>query len=310
MTLSIVTTLYKSAAHVEEFHRRASAAAAKVTDDYEIIMVDDGSPDNSLALALTLVEQDPHIRVVELSRNFGHHRALMSGLMYARGDFCLLIDSDLEEDPGLLPVLWAKMKETGMDVIYGFQPTREGNWIRRWTGDLAFRILQLMIPYEVPRNHLTLRLMCRNYVDSLLLHKEQCAVIGGLWIITGYRQLGVPVSKTHKGTTSYSFGRRWNLLIDAVTSFSELPLVGVFYVGMAMSLVTAVLGSWVLLRWAIGGVGVPGWVSVMLSVWFLGGLSILFIGIIGIYLSKVFIETKHRPYSIVRAVHAHLDSPK
>jgi putative glycosyltransferase len=309
MTLSVVTTLFKSAGHVEEFHRRASEAAAALTDDYEIVMVDDGSPDDSLAVALSILKRDRHLRVVELSRNFGHHRALMTGLMHARGEFCFLIDSDLEEDPALLSSFWATLHETGMDVVYGYQPQREGHWIRRWTGDLAYGILRLMIPYEVPRNHITLRLMRRNYVDSLLLHKEQQTIIGGLWIITGYRQLGVPVNKIHRADAGYSFRRRWNLLIDGIASFSDVPLVIVFYTGIAISIVSAALVAWVVLRWAVGGVGVPGWVSVMLSVWLLGGLTILFIGIIGIYLSKVFLETKHRPYSIVRAMHEHSEAP-
>src|ERR1700730_7498331 len=110
MKLSIVTTLYKSGPYVEEFHRRASEAAQRITDDYEIVMVDDGSPDNSLALACSLARKDGRVRVVELSRNFGHHKAMMTGLDHARGELHFLIDSDLEEDPGLLGEFFAKLQ--------------------------------------------------------------------------------------------------------------------------------------------------------------------------------------------------------
>ena len=134
MKLSIVTTLYKSAAHVEEFYRRASEAARRITDDYEIVMVDDGSPDNSLDIACAIAATDGRVRVVELSRNFGHHKALMTGLDHARGELCFLIDSDLEEDPALLGTFMDKMQSTDCDVVYGFQESRKGD---RWKAPAA-----------------------------------------------------------------------------------------------------------------------------------------------------------------------------
>jgi putative glycosyltransferase len=145
--------------------------------------------------------------------------------------------------------------------------------------------------------------MRRSYVDSLLLHGETQLVIGGLWVITGYRQLGVSVVKSRKGTTTYPFLRSWQIFLDSVTNFSAIPLVAIFYLGTLISCASALFAVWLLLRWALGGVGVAGWVSVMLSVWFLGGLAILFIGVVGLYLSKIFVETKNRPLTIVRAIH-------
>ena len=189
------------------------------------------------------------------------------------------------------------------DVVYGLQKRRSGNLVKRVAGAAAYKVFDALLSVRIPTNHLTVRLMRRTYVDALLLHRETQLVIGGIWVIAGFRQHGVLVEKLDKGQTSYSLRRRWNILIDSVTNFSAAPLIAIFYVGLVLSFVSIVFGMFLLLRWMVGGVAVAGWVSVMLSVWLLGGLGILFMGIIGIYLSKVFLETKNRPLTIVRKVH-------
>jgi putative glycosyltransferase len=303
MKFSIVTTLYKSGPYVEEFHRRASEAAQRLTDDYEIVMVDDGSPDNSLEIACTIARSDKHVRVVELSRNFGHHKAMMTGLDHARGELCFLIDSDLEEDPALLQEFFNKLDASDADVIYGFQDQRKGDLGERLSGSIAYRLFSTLLSHPIPRNHITVRLMKRQYVDSLLLYREQETVIGGLWVITGFHQLGIPVDKQARNETTYSYWQRWLSLIDSVASFSETPLVAIFYLGIAISGLSSLVGIALLIHKLIFRGAVQGWVSVMLSVWFLGGLLIFCVGVIGIYISKIFIETKNRPYTIVRRVH-------
>lgn len=304
MKLSIVTTLYKSGAYIEEFHRRASEAAGRMTDDYEIVMVDDGSPDNSLGIACAIARTDSRVRVVELSRNFGHHKAMMTGLSHARGELCFLIDSDLEEDPALLREFADKMQASDADVIYGFQDQRKGDLGERLSGAVAYGIFDALFSHPIPRNHITVRLMKREYVDSLLLHREQETVIGGLWVITGFRQIGIPVDKKARNETTYSYWHRWLKLIDSVASFSETPLVAIFYLGIIISGLSVLMGIALLIHKLIFRGAIEGWVSVMLSVWFLGGLLIFCVGVIGIYVSKIFIETKNRPYTIVRRVHS------
>ena len=303
MKLSIVTTLYKSAPFVEEFYRRASEAARHVTDDYEIIMVDDGSPDNSLELACALVRRDPTLRVVELSRNFGHHKALMTGLDHAGGEFCFLIDSDLEEDPALLSSFFEKMQAEDADVVYGYQDRRKGPWLEQVTGGLAYRLFDLLLSHSIPRNHATIRVMKRDYVEALLLHRERETVIGGLWVITGFKQVAMLIDKVSRHETTYNALHRWHMLIDSISSFSEAPLVFIFYLGVVISGLSALVGIGLLMHKFVFRGAIEGWVSVMLSVWLLGGLLIFCVGIIGIYLSKIFLETKNRPYTIVRRVH-------
>ena len=300
MKLSIVTTLYKSELLVEEFYRRMSNAAQKISSDYEIIMVDDGSPDRSLDIACALARTDGRMRVVELSRNFGHHKALMTGLDYAQGGLCFLIDSDLEEDPALVGEFYDRLLSEDVDVVYGFQRVRQGALWERMTGAIAYWLFDSLVSYEIPHNLATVRLMRREYVDALLRHREQQTIIGGLWAITGFRQVGLPINKSARGNTTYSFGHRWRILVDSITSFSQLPLVAIFYLGIGISVLTVAVGiSLILYKLLLSG-NVTGWASLMLSIWLLGGLMIFCVGILGIYVARIFIETKGRPYTIIR----------
>src|SRR6187399_3308097 len=152
MMLSIVTSMFRSEAYVQEFYERCTAAARQLTDSYEFVFVHDGSPDNSLQAVLQLRERDPRVRVVDLSRNFGHHKALMTGLARARGERVFLIDCDLEEDPAWLLTFDREMRATGADVIYGVQSERKGGWFERVTGDLFFRIFNRLLTDPIPAN--------------------------------------------------------------------------------------------------------------------------------------------------------------
>ena len=302
MKLSIVTTLYKSAAYVEEFHRRASAAAQRITDDYEIVMVDDGSPDNSLDIACKLAQSDGRLRVVELSRNFGHHKALMAGLDHARGDLCFLIDSDLEEDPALLGTFFDKMQATDCDVIYGYQEKRKGGAVESTGGRLAWYWINKLYSIDIPRNQCTVRLMRRDYVNALLMHRESNTVIGGLWVITGFRQTGLPIEKGHREESSYSFLLRAAAFFNGITAFSTVPLNLMVMFGMAVSLVSFGFGISVILEKLLYR-SAAGWASLIVSIWFIGGVIVFCLGVIGIYISRIFVETKNRPYVIVRRIH-------
>jgi putative glycosyltransferase len=305
MDLSIVTTLYRSAPHVREFYDRASAAAQQLTDSYEIIFVNDGSPDNALELAIAIFQDDPRVRVVDLSRNFGHHRALMTGLRHARGALVLLIDSDLEEEPELLHELHSVLKASGADVAYGVQERRKGALIERVTGALFYRVFNALSKYPMPVNLVTLRLMTRRYVQALLQHTERELTIGGLWVITGFEQVPVLIRKHSKGTTSYELGRKLTIVIDSVTSFSDRPLIFIFYLGTLISVLAGIAAGYLVIQRLFFGVLLMGWPSLIVSVWLLGGMTMLCLGILGIYLSKVFLESKQRPLTIVRQLYEH-----
>jgi len=302
MRLSIVTTLYNSSAFIEEFYRRASSEAAALTNDYEIVMVDDGSPDNSLSIAIELVRKDPRVKVVELSRNFGHHKAMMTGLEHAVGDYIYLIDVDLEEDPAWLTLFWKTLKDRGLDVVYGYQIKRKGDWIERLGGAFHWWVIRRLSYYPIPENLVTARLMTQQYVRALTLHKERKTALGGLWALTGFRQPGLPVEKGSRNNSSYSIAKRIEVGFDRLTSFSEKPLILVFLLGIFI-FALSVLGAFYLVVLRLTGTVLAGWASVMVSVWMLGGLCIACLGILGLYIARIFIETKGRPYSIVREIH-------
>lgn len=304
MKLSIVTTLYHSAPYINIFHERVSVSANKlVGGDYEIIFVNDGSPDDSLDLAVKLTYEDFHVVVVDLSRNFGHHKAMMTGLAYAKGDLIFLIDSDLEEEPEWLLAFAQQMKQECCDVVYGVQGKRRGGVYERFSGITFYTLFRKLTGINQPNNIVTARLMMRRYVQALLDHKERELNIGGLWIITGFKQVSQLVCKHATSPTTYSFSDKFGHLVNAVTSFSSLPLVYTFYIGFIISLSALLFIAYLILRYFFISLPPSGYTSMIASVWFFSGLMIFFLGVQGIYLSKIFSEVKQRPYTIIRHVY-------
>jgi len=300
MKLSIVTTLYYSAPYVDEFYRRAREQAANFTSEFEIIFVNDGSPDDSLDRAVALHLTDERVRVVDLARNFGHHKAMMTGLEYSHGELIFLIDSDLEEAPELLATFSEIMQARQSDVVFGVQMKRKGGIAERVSGGLYFWLWNLLSPEPIVPNLCTVRLMSRRYVNALLLHREREINIAGLWAITGFQQIAQPIQKLSKGTSAYDLTRKFGMLVNAITSFSNKPLILIFYLGTAISLLALVGALFLVIQRFFFNVLLDGWPSLIVSIWLLGGLTIFCLGIIGIYLSKIFIEAKQRPYTIVR----------
>lgn len=300
MMLSIVTTLYNSAPYLEEFHGRVCDVAGRIADDFEIVLVNDGSPDNSLEVALALRRTDARVRIVDLSRNFGHHKAMMTGLFHSRGELVFLLDSDLEEEPELLQKFYEELKRTGADVVFGVQERRKGKLFERVSGSLYFKVFNLFSTHPIPRNHITARLMTRAYVVALTGHQEREFVMSGLWALTGFRQVSLEVTKHYKGKSAYGFGRKVSHLVNAITSFSNKPLVLIFYLGCLILFISSIAAIDLILRKLLFGTLLEGWASLIVSIWLLGGLTIFCLGVIGIYLSKIFIEVKQRPYTIVK----------
>lgn len=305
MDLSIVTTLYHSAPYLEEFFARSCAAAEKITSSFEIIFVNDGSPDNSLQVALSLYETDRRVKIVDLSRNFGHHKAMMTGLAHARGGLVFLLDSDLEEEPELLTTFYEASQRTGADVVFGVQQERKGKLFERLSGALFFKVFNLLSTHPLPANHITARLMTRKYVAALLQHQEREFLIAGLWVLTGFSQIPLTVKKHARSSSTYSFRKKISYLVNGITSFSNKPLVFIFYLGCFISLMASIAGLDLIVRKILFGTLLEGWASLIVSIWLLGGITIFCLGVIGIYLSKVFIEVKQRPYALIKDLYEH-----
>lgn len=229
---------------------------------------------------------------------------MMTGLAHARGDRVFLIDSDLEEDPEYLASFTRQLERDSCDVVFGVQERRKGDWFERWSGYWFYRFFALLTGLTLPPNVVTARLMTRRYVNALLLHGEREVFMAGLWHITGFDQRPHPIRKHSTSRTTYTFRRKMSLLVNSVTSFSNAPLVSIFYIGVAISLLALAYICYLVLHWLSVAQPLSGWTSVMASIWLLGGMIISFIGVVGIYLSKIFSETKQRPYTIIRQIYA------
>jgi len=308
MRLSIVTTIYRSEPYLKEFHQRAHTAAKSLAgDDFEIIFVNDGSPDESLALALQLQSRDCHVQVVELSRNFGHHAAIVAGRAQARGDQMFFIDSDLEEEPEWLLQFAEKMEASGADVVFGVQQGRVASFWSNFSGELFWSALNFLSSTPIPHNPMTCRLMRRCYVDALLEVGDRVLYLAGTFAWTGFKQMAIPLMKTprpilHKST--YDLSRKLMQVADSFSSFSIAPLSLIFFAGLLIWFGSVLFGLGLVIRKLIEpDMVLTGFTSIMLSIWFLGGSIILVLGVLGMYVGKIFQEVKRRPLYIIKNIY-------
>jgi putative glycosyltransferase len=305
MKLSIVSTLYLSEAQLEEFYRRAIAAAERITSDYELVLVDDGSPDHSVRVARPLVARDPHVRLVRLSRNYGHFHAIMTGLAHARGDLVFLIDSDLEEAPEMVEEFFARMQEADdgdpIDVVYGVQTQRKGRLFERSLGAFFYSVFNFVSEIRVPRNALVARLMTRRYVNALLQYRERELFMLGVMTVVGFRQEPVLVDKADSAPTTYKLWKKVSLTLKSMASFSDKPLSAIFLLGSGISFL-ALLGMLYLLinYYVFSWHYLTGWTSLSLLISFFGGMILASVGTVGFYLGRIFVEVKDRPVIVMQ----------
>ncbi len=304
MKLSIVTTLYQSSEYIYEFHRRISIACEAYFNDIELIFVNDGSTDDSLKKILTLQATDDRIKIIDLSRNYGHHKAIMTGLNYATGDYVFLTDCDLEEPPESFAAFWFEInKDHGVDVIYATQNDRKGSWWERISGNIVWRIINKFSTIPIPLNLITSRLMNKKFISALREFKEHDVFLASIIASAGFNQVGISVAKTSKASSTYNIKRKIDLLINGITSFSSTPLLIVFYLGLIICSLSTVVAITFGIKQLISNSAPSGWTSLLISIWLLGGIIIFCIGILGIYLSRIFTETKARPYTLVKNIY-------
>jgi putative glycosyltransferase len=298
--VSVVTTLYRSSPYIAEFYRRVVAAVSPRVADIELVFVDDGSPDDSLRQVKQFLHGQCTVRIVALARNYGHHPAIMTGLAHATGELVFLIDSDLEEPPELFSRLFDRIfdapADEPIDVVFAKQIARKGKWFERVTGALFYRLFNLISPTQVPPNWMIARLMTRRYVHALLQHQEREIFLGGLMALTGFRQESIEGVKLDKGTSAYSMSKRVIATVNAVTSFSDRPLLFIFLMGSAFSVASLLSGAYMFVRVEFFGAQyAAGWPSMVVLINFFGGAILASIGVVGLYLARVFVEVKRRP---------------
>ncbi|CAE6888118.1 Putative glycosyltransferases [Paraburkholderia domus] len=308
MKLSVVTTLYRSSRYIEEFYERIAADAKRLTNDFEIIFVNDGSPDDSLDVARRLCARDSRVKVCDLARNFGQHRALMCGLRHAIGERVFIIDVDLEELPENLGRFWHAMDEDEeTDVIVGQLTEKTMPFWKGATSDLFYKLFNALSSVTLSDRDIIARLMKRNYVDALIHYGETEVFLPAIWVDAGFRQKRVVATKSFDGNSSYTLRKKLTMAVEAITSFSSKPLIMIFYLGLLFFVGSAAVIVYLLLRKLVWGSVFLGWTSLMAVLFLIGGTIIFALGVVGIYISKIYLEVKARPNSIVRKIY-HRDS--
>jgi dolichol-phosphate mannosyltransferase len=302
--LSVVVPCYNESAALGELHRRVSTVCrASVGEDFELVLVDDGSGDGTWGAIASLAATDPHVVGVRLSRNHGQQLALTAGLRECRGDLVLIIDADMQDPPELLPDM-LKMIAAGADVVYGQRISRgEEPWIRKAGARLFYAMLEYFSDRAIPRDVSDFRLMRRRVLDVLNAMPEQHRFVRGMISWVGFDQRPLPFNRGTRssGRTRYSVARLTALAVDAITSFSIRPLrlatvMALLSLPLAAVLAVYIVGSWLL------GYSVAGWSSVMMVVVLFGTAQLLILGIIGEYLGRLYMGAKQRPLYVVSEV--------
>ena len=301
--LSVVVPVHNEEACLDEFHRRTHAVLTTMPVRFEIVYVNDGSRDRSLARLEELRRSSANVSVVDLSRNFGKEIAVSAGLDFAAGDAVIIIDADLQDPPELIPDLYAKWQE-GYDNVYAQRLSRAGETrLKRGTAHAFYRLLNRISDHPIPLDAGDFRLLSRAALTALGQLRERHRFMKGLYSWVGFRQVAVPYHRDARaaGQTTWNYWRLWNFSLEGITSFSTLPLRATSYAGLVVSFLAILYGIFIIIRTLIYGNPVAGYPSLIVIVLFLGGVQLLSLGIVGEYLGRVFNETKNRPLYFVNS---------
>jgi glycosyltransferase involved in cell wall biosynthesis len=301
--LSVVVPAFNEAEVLHQFHRRLAAVLDALPYEAEVIYVNDGSEDATLAVLEDIRRSDPRVAIVDLSRNFGKELAVTAGLDHSSGDAVVIIDADLQDPPELIPELLKHFAD-GYDVVYAKRISRAGEgWFKRATAHLFYRLIQRVSRVKIPADAGDFRVLSRRAVEALKQIREQHRFMKGLFAWIGYPQKAVPYHRDPRagGKTKWNYWRLWNFALEGFTSFTIAPLKVATYLGLATALVAFLYALWIVYKTLRYGDPVAGYPSLMVVILFLGGIQLMTLGIIGEYLGRMFDETKHRPLYFVKS---------
>jgi len=298
---SLVIPIFNEEKLIVELVRRTIAAIETFTGDYEVIFVDDGSTDNSMPLILTQREKNKKIKLITLSRNFGHQAAYTAGLEYSKGDIVGMMDGDLQDPPELLEEMYRKLTVEDLEIVSGKRTGRKGNRRRNLSSTIFHSIFRHIGELNNIGNYGNFSMMKRIAVDALLSMNEKVRYLPGLRSLIGFRQGFVEYIRDDrfKGRPKMTFGNLFRLAGDAIFSFSRYPIRLCLILGTAGTLVFMGAGIWVIIS-KISGIAIPGWSSMLLSLYFLGSIQLVFLGILGEYIYRNYKESQNRPIYFVR----------
>ena len=303
--ISVVAPMFNEVENLDYFFERVTAVLKRLGLSYEIVCVNDGSRDGTLAGLIRHRGGNPAIKIVDLSRNFGKDIALTAGIDHARGAAVVPIDSDLQDPPELIEELVKNWRE-GFEVVYATRRTRQGEgWFKQASASLFYFIFDKLSDVKMPRNTGDFRLMDRKAVDALMRMTERNRFMKGLFAWVGFKQTAVLYDRQprHAGTTKWNYWRLWNFALDGITGFSSVPLRVWTYVGMFLSIGSLLYAVFLIIRTFVHGKDVEGYASTMVAILFLGGIQLITLGVLGEYMARIYTEVKGRPLYLVREKH-------
>ncbi len=299
--LTVLCPCFRDEDNLEELHRRVTAVCRELDVSYELLLVDDGSPDATWAKIRRIASQDSHVAGIRLSRNFGHQLAVTAGLAKARGERVLIIDSDLQDPPELLPQMM-KLMDQGADNVYGKRIRRKGVplW-KKVAYKSYYRLLTFLAGCDIPEDTGDFRLISRRIVDAVNAMPEQHRFLRGMISWSGHQQIALPYERDARfaGESGYTLTKLFHFAIDGITSFSIKPLRIATLLGIVTGILTLLFAGYVALATILYGQPVAGWSSLMVAILFVGSLQLFVLGIIGEYLGRLFLESKGRPLFLI-----------
>lgn len=308
--ISVIVPIFNEEEVIPELYRHLTAILDKIGEPWELICVNDGSYDRSLSLLTALHEQDKRVKIINFSRNFGQQIAITAGLDYAQGDAVVIIDADLQDPPELIVEMFGKWRE-GYEVVYAVRAHRKGeSRFKLWTASIFYKLLRRITDVEIPLNTGEFRLVDRQVVLTMRHLREKHRFMRGLSSWVGFRHVGIEYQRAARfaGETKYPLSKMVRLTLDAITSFSYIPLRVSTYFGFLVALLSLVgIAITVVLRLS-GNNAFFGQATTLIIVLFLGGVQLIFLGIIGEYLARIYDDVKARPLYIVSNVYGFAQS--
>jgi glycosyltransferase involved in cell wall biosynthesis len=299
--LSVVVPCFNEEEVIDHTQTRLSLALESITPEFEIIYVDDGSRDDTPLKLREIQRLDPRVRVIRLSRNFGHQIAVSAGVEYARGGAVVLIDADLQDPPEVIGEMVAKWRE-GYDVVYGQRAERSGETkFKIWTARAFYRVINRLSEVPIPLDTGDFRLMDRKVVQALNRMREKHRLLRAMTSWVGFHQVAVPYSRAERfaGTSKYPLRKMLALALDGIVSFSTVPLKVVTLMGIGFSALSFVGITYAVAMRLLTSNWVPGWTLIFIALLLIGGLQFLFLGVLGEYIGRIYSEAKDRPLFLV-----------
>lgn len=299
--ISIVTPVYGCCKSINRLYERLNKTLSIITGDFEIIMVNDSSPDNAWDAIKELAKKDNRVKGINLSRNFGQHKAITAGLDYAKGDWVVVMDCDLQDQPEEIIKLYNKALE-GYDIVFGRRAERKDSFLKKLSSTLFYKVYDYFTESKIDNTIANFSIISKKVLDNLNKLKEQnrSYPLFVNWVGFNRTEINIEHSSREEGKSSYTFTKLINLAIDSIVSQSNKPLKLSIKFGFIVSFLSLLYGTWLVLRYFIFSIPVEGWTSVMVSIYFIGGLLFANMGILGLYIGKIFDETKNRPIYIVQ----------